>query len=158
METEEQPKTAQRGTSQGTPRNAKEALDALKAALEECRKMNLTLIEIGADGAVSDLVAALDHVPACALKMHKGEPAFTLRGQDEMAPLTVEFWARANAILHNLMKSPEGLSADEAFEVVADRLVAHFRDYDDADLTPKLKNAFELIPVLADWQPRKLAD
>ena len=44
-------------------------------------------------------VPPMDTDYACFVKAKdKGEPTFTLRAQDESAPMVVEFWAETNAL------------------------------------------------------------
>lgn len=85
-----------------------------------------------------------------------GEPTFTLRAQDLLADLAVDFWVSANVELRAYME--DGVSIPEAKQRI--RAKHHVSMYPSGhpDLTEKDNGAVRISMEMAAWPSRKVAD
>lgn len=108
------------------------------------------------DQILQQLAEALQHVPACALKMKPGEPGFTLRAQDLSADALVFLWSDVQRFLAKQVEC--GVPLSMAFLTVRERLQKVFRPEELAEITEKGIGAYQIAARMQEWTTRKLAD
>ena len=83
------------------------------------------------------------------------EPVFTLRAQDVLADLAVEFWVRAYGVLRERMQ--QGATIEEARSELK-LLLGRELPLNGAVLDAKLEDAWACASEMVRWPNRKLAD
>jgi hypothetical protein len=83
------------------------------------------------------------------------EPVFTLRAQDVLADLAVEFWVRAYGDLRERMQ--QGATIEEARSELK-LLLGRELPLNGAVLDAKLEDAWACASEMVRWPNRKLAD
>jgi hypothetical protein len=91
----------------------------------------------------------------CYEKAAPGEPVFTLRAQDVLADLAVEFWVRSYCWLRR--RTQGGATIAEARSELK-HFLGREPSLHDEPLDAKLREALDCAGDMAKWPNRKMAD